>query len=196
MHHLQHNRAHTLSAVCTFTKVTKIKKLIYYTYRYVLLFFKMSRTIAVSSLGPGIFTYRLTYLVFLVPLLLHKHKSVKFNSIFFSIMLMHHLQHNRAHTLSAACTFIKIMKIKKLIHYTYHYVLLFFEMPRPMAVSNLGPGMFTYELTYFVFLLVEYSIDLTDHVSFLYTAKVFNLRPTRYNFALKRVFKRLNESLG
>ena len=70
MHHLQNNRAHTLSAACTFTKITKIKKLIYYTYRYVLLFFNMSTTIAVSNFGPGIFAYKLTYFVFLVPLLL------------------------------------------------------------------------------------------------------------------------------
>ena len=70
MYHLQNNRAHTLSAACTFTKITKIEKLIYYTYRYVLLFFNMSRTIAVFNFGPGIFTYKLTYFVFLVPLLL------------------------------------------------------------------------------------------------------------------------------
>ena len=64
MHHLRHNRAHTLSAACTFIEITKIKKLIYYTYRYVLLSFKMSRNIDVSNLGPGIFTYKLTYFVF------------------------------------------------------------------------------------------------------------------------------------
>ena len=86
---------------------------------------------------------------------------------------MHHLQHNRAHTLSAACTFTKITKIKKLIYYTYRYVLFFFNMSRTIAVSNLGPGMVTYKLSYFVFLLVEYSLHLAENVSFLYTAKVF-----------------------
>ena len=88
-------------------------------------------------------------------------------------MPMHHLQYNRAHTLSAACTFTKITKIKKLIYYTYRYVLLFFTTSRPIAVSNLGHGMVTYKLSYFVFLLVEYSLHLTENVSFLYTAKVF-----------------------
>ena len=64
---------------------------------------------------------------------------------------MDHLQHNRAHTLRAACTFTKITKIKKLIYYTNSYVLLFFQMSRPIDVSNLGPGTFTYKQTYFVF---------------------------------------------
>ena len=33
--------------------------------------------------------------------------------------------------------------------------------------------MVTYKLSYFVFLLVEYSLHLTENVSFLYTDKVF-----------------------
>ena len=45
-------------------------------------------------------------------------------------------------------------------------------MSRTIAVSNVGPGMVTYKLSYFVFLLVEYSLHLTENVSFLYTAKV------------------------
>ena len=136
-------------------------------------------------------------------------------------MPMHHLQHNRAHTSSAACTSTKITKIKKLIHYTYLYVLLFFQMSRPIAVSNLGPGIFTYKQTYFVCFFVFLRIHVSSfsftnllHILMEMLFWLYNLQDPPeiflrlkvnvfqrylalpYTFSVKERFKYLVEFLG
>ena len=99
---------------------------------------------------------------------------------------MHHLQHNRAHTLSAACTFTKITKIKKLIYFTYRYVLLLFQMSRPIAVSNLGPGIFTYKQTYFVCFFVFLRIHVS---SFSFTNLLHILMEMLFCFTTYRILQ-------